>query len=59
MLSIIFGPRGLELTGERIKLFSNALRKFYSLPNILRAMKWRMWLAVIVLCVVGCIHYAW
>ena len=41
MLRRIFGPNREEVTGDRRELHSKGLRDLYSLPNIIRVIKWR------------------
>jgi len=41
VLSIIFGPRMAEVTGERRKLHNEELNDLYSSPNIVRVIKSR------------------
>ena len=41
MLRRIFGPKRDEVTREWRKLHNEELNDLYSLPNIIRAIKWR------------------
>ena len=41
VLRRIFGPKRDEVTGEWRKLDNEELRDLYSLPNIVRVVKWR------------------
>ena len=41
MLRRVFGPKRDEVTGEWRKLHNEELRDLYSLPNIVRVVKWR------------------
>ena len=38
---MVFGPKRDEVTGEWRKLHNEELHDLYSLPNIVRAIKWR------------------
>jgi len=38
---IVLGPKRDEVTGEWRKLHNEMLRNLYSLPNIVRVVKWR------------------
>jgi hypothetical protein len=40
VLKRLFGPRGDEVTKERIKLHIEELNDLYSSPNIVRVIKW-------------------
>ena len=42
VLRRIYGPKREEVTGEWRKLHNEELNNLYSLPNIVRMMKWRM-----------------
>jgi hypothetical protein len=41
MLRRVFGPKRDEVTGEWRKLHNEELNDLYSLPNIVRVVKWR------------------
>jgi hypothetical protein len=41
VLRRIFGPRRDEVTGEWRRLYNEELNDLYSLPNIVRVIKWR------------------
>jgi hypothetical protein len=41
VLRKIFGPKKGEVTGEWRKLHNKELRDLYSLPSIVRIIKWR------------------
>jgi len=41
VLRRVFGPKRDEVTGEWRKLHNEELRDLYSLPNIVRVVKWR------------------
>jgi len=41
VLRRIFGPRSDEVTGEWRRLYNEELNDLYSLPNIVRVIKWR------------------
>ena len=41
VLRRVFGPNRDEVTGERRKLHNEELNDLYSLPNVVRVVKWR------------------
>jgi hypothetical protein len=41
VLRRVFGPKRDEVTGELRKLYNEELSDLYSLPNIVRVVKWR------------------